>query len=145
MKQLWAPWRMEYILGPKEGGCPLCVPPSEDEGRLVLRRSARSLVMLNKFPYTNGHLLVLPQRHVGRPWQLEREEFDDLQRLLLFSLQTLEGALRPHGMNLGMNLGEVAGAGVDGHLHYHIVPRWSGDHNYMAVIAEVRLINGYLA
>ncbi len=145
MKQLWAPWRMQYILGPREQGCVLCVDPAEDADRLVLHRSRSSLVMLNKFPYTNGHLLVVPVRHVARPWELEESEYLDLNRLLLESMRAVEKTLKPHGMNVGMNLGEVAGAGVDGHLHFHIVPRWSGDHNYMAVLGEVRVVNEHLS
>jgi len=111
---------------------------------LVLVRSQHALVMLNKYPYTNGHLLVLPARHVARIWQLEDEEYQDLCRLLRQTAHNLQQALQPHGMNLGMNIGEVAGAGVDEHLHFHVVPRWSGDHNYMSILGEVRLINEHL-
>lgn len=135
---------MEYIRGPKEAGCIFCFDPSEDEHRFVLKRTPRAFVMLNKFPYTNGHLLVVPVAHVDRPARLAREDLDALHGLLMESIQVLESSLAPDGMNVGMNLGEVAGAGVDDHIHYHIVPRWRGDHNYMAVVGEVRMINQHL-
>jgi ATP adenylyltransferase len=144
MKQLWAPWRMEYIQGPREEACIFCFDSQEDESRFVLKRDPLAFVMLNKYPYTNGHLLVVPNSHVGHPKDLPAEEFAALNRLLLESLCALDRTLKPHGMNVGMNLGQVAGAGVDDHIHFHIVPRWSGDHNYMAVLGEVRMINQHL-
>ena len=144
MKQMWAPWRMQYILGPKEPGCVFCFDPSEDNKRLVLERRDKAFVIMNKYPYTNGHLLVVPTRHVSRPWQLRKGEYAQLCELLRHSCRVVQEALQPHGMNVGMNLGLVAGAGVDDHLHFHIVPRWSGDNNYMAVLGEVRVINEHL-
>ncbi len=135
---------MEYIQGPGEESCIFCFDPQEDEKRFVLKRDPLAFVMLNKYPYTNGHLLVVPNRHVGRPVDLPPEEFAALNELLLESYSALDQVLQPQGMNLGMNLGEVAGAGVDDHIHFHIVPRWSGDHNYMAVLGEVRMINQHL-
>jgi ATP adenylyltransferase len=144
MKQIWAPWRMQYILGPKEDGCVFCFEPTEDSPRHVLKRTPAAMVLMNKFPYTNGHLLVMPVRHVSRPKELTEAEFAEVNSLLLESIEVLDKTLSPHGLNVGMNLGEVAGAGVDDHMHYHIVPRWSGDHNYMAVLGEVRMINQHL-
>jgi len=144
MKQLWAPWRMEYIQGPREESCIFCFDPDLDDSRFVLKRNPLALVMLNKYPYTNGHLLVVPKSHVGHPQDLPPEEFAALNNLLLESICALDRELQPHGMNVGMNLGQVAGAGVDDHIHFHIVPRWSGDHNYMAVLGEVRMINQHL-
>jgi ATP adenylyltransferase len=144
MKQLWAPWRMEYIQGPRQEGCIFCFDPDLDDERYVLKRTGNAFVLLNKYPYTNGHLLVVPARHVGRPQDLPADEFAELNSLLLESLDALDRSLHPHGMNVGMNLGLVAGAGVDDHMHFHIVPRWNGDHNYMAVLGEVRMINQHL-
>ncbi|HUU00518.1 MAG TPA: HIT domain-containing protein [Myxococcota bacterium] len=144
MKQIWAPWRMQYILGPREDGCVFCFDPSVDRSHHVLKRTQWAFVLLNKFPYTNGHLLVVPARHVARPRDLDAEEYHALSDLLLESIAAVEKILAPHGLNVGMNLGQVAGAGVDEHMHYHVVPRWSGDHNYMAVLGEVRMINEHL-
>ena len=144
MKHIWAPWRMSYIKGPKEDECVFCFDPSLDEERHVLRREELAFVLLNKYPYTNGHLLVVPTKHAGHPRDLDRKEYQALTALLLESMTALEKVLAPHGMNVGMNLGKVAGAGVDEHLHFHIVPRWDGDHNYVAVVGEVRVINEHL-
>ncbi|RLB57137.1 MAG: HIT family hydrolase [Deltaproteobacteria bacterium] len=144
MKHLWAPWRTQYILGPREPGCVFCFEPDQDDERHVLVRSSSAFVIMNKYPYSNGHLLVVPRRHVARPWQLPAEEYRQLCSLLLESMQVVQQALQPHGMNVGMNMGQVAGAGVDEHMHFHIVPRWSGDHNYMSVLGEVRVINQHL-
>jgi ATP adenylyltransferase len=144
VKRIWAPWRMRYIKGPKEDECIFCFDPSLDEERHVLRREEFAFVLLNKYPYTNGHLLVVPTKHASHPKDLDDKEYQALTALLLFSMTALEKVLVPHGMNVGMNLGRVAGAGVDEHLHFHIVPRWDGDHNYVAVLGEVRVINEHL-
>ncbi len=144
MKQLWAPWRMSYILDPPPEGCVFCFPAEQDEHRQVLKRTQHAMVMLNKYPYTNGHLLVMPLRHVGRPQDLSPEEFAGWTQLLLESVGKVEKTLGAHGLNVGMNLGKVAGAGVDQHVHFHIVPRWNGDHNFMAVVGEVHMINQHL-
>ncbi len=144
MKQIWAPWRMNYILGPKENSCVFCFDAAEDVSRHVLKRTERAFVLLNKYPYTNGHLLVVPNEHVSRPKDLAAEDFNALTSLLLASIEVVEKTLAPDGLNVGMNLGQVAGAGIDDHMHFHIVPRWSGDHNYMAVLGEVRMINQHL-
>ncbi len=145
MKQIWAPWRMDYILGPKPEGCVFCFDAESDAERLVLRRTETSFVMLNKYPYTNGHLLVIPTRHVSHPRDLPAAEYAAWQALVLQSIEALEESISPQGFNVGMNLGLVAGAGVDDHIHTHIVPRWNGDHNYMAVLGEVRMINQHLS
>jgi ATP adenylyltransferase len=144
MKQIWAPWRMDYILGPKDDGCIFCFDPKEDAIRYVLKRTGRAFVIMNKYPYTNGHLLVVPNVHHSHPGELSPEDYAALNELLLKSIMCLDKAVSPDGMNVGMNLGKVAGAGVADHIHYHIVPRWDGDHNYMAVLGEVRMINQHL-
>jgi ATP adenylyltransferase len=143
MKVLWAPWRMEYILSDQHAaGCIFC--PGEDRGadeaRLILRIGERSLVMMNRFPYINGHLLVAPRRHVPGLDELTPEETLDLMQTIRAGLQTLRLTMHPEGFNVGLNLGRAAGAGVADHLHFHLVPRWSGDTNYMAVLGEIRVI-----
>jgi ATP adenylyltransferase len=144
VKRIWAPWRMSYIKGPKEDECIFCFDPSLDEERYVLRREELTFVLLNKYPYTNGHLLVVPTRHLSHPKDLDEKAYQALTALLLFSMTALEKVLAPHGMNVGMNLGRVAGAGVDEHMHFHIVPRWEGDNSYMPVLGEVRVISEHL-
>jgi ATP adenylyltransferase len=135
---------MSYIKGPKEDECIFCFDPRRDPERYVLRREEQAFVLMNRYPYTNGHLLVVPTRHVAHPRDLDEQEYRALTALLLFSLNALEKVLAPHGMNVGMNLGRVAGAGVDEHMHFHVVPRWEGDSSYMAVLGEVRVINEHL-
>ena len=143
MKVIWAPWRMEYILsGQKESKCIFC--PGDDRGtdaaRLILDVGSRSLVMMNRFPYINGHLLVAPVRHVPDLHSLTEEEALDLLLLVQRSIEALKRTMNPEGFNVGLNLGRVAGAGVEQHLHFHIVPRWDGDTNYMTVLGDVRVI-----
>lgn len=144
LKFIWAPWRMSYIKGPKEDECIFCFDSSRDAERYVLRREESAFVLMNKYPYTNGHLLVVPTRHVPHPRDLDGREYRALTALLLFSMNALDKVLAPQGMNVGMNLGRVAGAGVDEHMHFHVVPRWDGDNSYMPVLAEVRVINEHL-
>jgi len=143
MRVLWAPWRMDYILSEdKEGGCIFC--PGEDrnrdEGRLILYVGSMTMVMMNRFPYINGHLLVAPVRHVPDFEGLSDEEALALLQILRKSIGILKTVMVPEGFNVGLNLGKVAGAGVKEHLHFHIVPRWDGDTNYMTVLGEVRVI-----
>lgn len=143
---LWAPWRMAYIEEEKPQECIFCIQVAEDRWRdsLILTVTAFSLVMLNKFPYNNGHLLVAPQRHTASLEELPAEEFSDLMAVLRQAAVAVNRALRPQGMNLGMNLGKCAGAGVAAHLHWHMVPRWEGDTNFMPVVGEVRVIPQHL-
>ena len=142
MKVLWAPWRMEYILGEdKSPGCIFCPAPAEDlRERLVLFSGRLTRVMMNKYPYINGHLLISPLRHVPGLEDLTSAELLDLMVKLRESLAILQKVMRPDGFNVGLNLGVVAGAGVGSHLHYHVVPRWAGDTNFIPVFAEVRVI-----
>jgi ATP adenylyltransferase len=147
--RLWAPWRMEYIkdsvqVRPKT--CIFCglLAPGDDRTRLVLHRGTRVAVLMNKYPYNNGHLLVMPQAHVGHLDGLDRDAFTELHETVHRAVKALEKALKPHGINLGMNLGLEAGAGIPDHMHYHIVPRWSGDTNFMPVIAETKVISQHL-
>ena len=147
MKRLWAPWRMAYIdQGSKEPGCIFCNKFQERDLReaLVIARTAHSVVMLNKYPYNNGHLLLAPKRHEQNLSNLSREEYSDLNEALRHSVDIVRQALNPGGINLGMNLGRCAGAGIEDHLHWHVVPRWEGDSNFMPVIGETRVMPQHL-
>ena len=147
MKQLWAPWRMAYINDDaKDAGCIFCTLYRQDDQRaaLVLAQTSHSVVMMNKYPYNNGHLLLAPNRHENNPDKLPSEEFIDLNEALRRSIEIVRSAFHPGGINLGMNLGKCAGAGIEDHLHWHIVPRWEGDANFMPVIAETRVMPQHL-
>ncbi len=142
MQVLWAPWRMEYILGKKEEECIFCNAPEEgrDRKRLILYADHRIMVIMNKYPYVNGHLLVSPIRHVPDLSKLTDKELLFLLKGVKLSINILKKVFNPDGFNVGLNIGQVAGAGIEEHLHFHIVPRWNGDTNYMTVLAEVRVI-----
>jgi len=139
MKTMWAPWRMEYILGDKEGGCIFCKALSEQDD-LTLFKGNATMVVMNKYPYINGHLLVAPIRHISALNQLDRDEMGVLLLTVEQSIAILKKIMNPDGFNVGLNLGKVAGAGVEEHLHFHIVPRWFGDTNALTVFADVRVI-----
>ena len=147
MEILWAPWRMAYIGGEPEPGCLFCrvlADPSADADNLVLWREPGALVMLNKFPYNSGHVLIAPVRHTGDFAELHPEEVADLTSALQRAVKLLQQVLTPDGFNLGMNLGKAAGAGIADHLHFHAVPRWNGDTNFMPVLGETKVINEHL-
>ena len=147
MKQLWAPWRMAYINDDaKDTGCIFCTLYRQDDQRaaLVLAQTSHSVVIMNKYPYNNGHLLLAPKRHENNPDKLPSEEFIDLNEALRRSIEIVRSAFHPGGINLGMNLGKCAGAGIEDHLHWHVVPRWEGDANFMPVIAETRVMPQHL-
>jgi len=145
MEKLWAPWRMEYILDSKESGdeCIFCELPRQknDEQNYIVFRSKLSFVMLNKFPYSNGHIMVIPYKHESDYTALDKDTLADIQQLIQKSLIALKNCMEPHGYNVGLNLGRTAGAGIDAHLHYHIVPRWSGDTNFMPIISDTKVIS----
>ena len=144
---LWAPWRMEYLFGHKPDGCFLCEHPKEEtrfRENLVLVVQPHAYVCLNRFPFTTSHLLVAPTRHVDDLANLEPEEYAALTTLLRESTIRLRKAVSCQGMNVGFNLGAASGAGVPGHVHGHVVPRWAGDTNFMAVLADVRVMPEYL-
>ncbi|KAF0218918.1 MAG: histidine triad (HIT) [Geobacteraceae bacterium] len=142
MKRLWAPWRIEYILNEKPPGCIFCVTDEaeKDREKLILHRTPLSFVMLNRYPYTNGHLMVAPFRHTSDMNSLSDGEMLDLFSTLRLCRNVLQETSQPQGFNVGINLGKAAGAGVDEHIHIHIVPRWNGDTNYMSVIADLRVM-----
>ena len=145
MKYLWSPWRLEYILRKKQKGCLFCKKTREkrDARNLILYRSRHAFVMMNRFPYNNGHLMVIPKRHCIDLNQLKDRESQDLFFLLKTSTQVLKKSLHPHGFNIGINLGAVGGAG-ENHVHFHIVPRWTGDTNFMPLLGETKIIPDYL-
>ena len=142
MKTLWAPWRIEYIRSRKPSGCIFCLKDhgTKDRENLVLYRTPFSFVMLNRYPYSNGHLLVASYRHVADLGGLSDEEMLDLFNVVRLSCKILKAAASAEGFNIGMNLGKAAGAGVEEHLHVHIVPRWNGDTNFMSVVADLRVM-----
>ncbi len=146
MKQLWAPWRLEYIQSPRSGGCIFCdaAVGSDDRRTLVVHRGRQSFVIMNLFPYNTGHVMVVPYRHQSRLRELADDEIIELMRSTELSIQAQERAFRPEGFNIGMNLGRAAGAGIDDHLHIHIVPRWVGDTNFMPVLGDVKIIPEHL-
>jgi ATP adenylyltransferase len=143
MDVLWAPWRMTYIIkAVKEKECIFCraVSSSDDEANKVVYRSEHSIVVLNIYPYNTAHVMVAPKRHVPRPDLLSDEEVADLHKTLILTIKAVEKEYNPQGFNIGMNIGRVAGAGVEGHMHIHVVPRWMGDSNFMPVIGETKVI-----
>ena len=143
MERIWAPWRQSYVSNaPLDNSCIFCPNPSEgrDRERLILTRSSYSLMMLNRYPYTGGHLMVAPLRHTGELDDLSDPELLDLMHLLRRGRAVLKRLANPDGFNVGLNLGKAAGAGVEEHLHIHIVPRWNGDSNFMTVVGDVRVI-----
>jgi ATP adenylyltransferase len=147
MDQLWAPWRLAYISKsnpPKEGNeCFICRGLSEtrDRENLIVLRTELAAVVLNRYPYNNGHLLIAPRAHKGRLDELTLAEVVDLQATMTRMVKIIERTMHPEGFNVGLNLGKVAGAGLPGHLHWHVVPRWNGDTNFMPVLADVRVIS----
>jgi ATP adenylyltransferase len=139
---------MEYIGGPPEAGCLFCrvreADLSQDRRNLVVWRAERALVMLNKFPYNSGHLMVAPRAHVASLEQLDDEDALALHGALARSLRVLRRELEPEGFNVGANIGKAAGAGIPDHVHLHVVPRWNGDTNFMPVLAETKVVNEHL-
>ena len=140
---MWAPWRMEYILGEEEEGCVFCKAVEKDRD-LTLYEGQGTMVVMNKFPYINGHLLVAPVQHISSLDWLDKSQMGDLLMMVEKSIGILKQEMKPDGFNVGLNLGKVAGAGVEAHLHFHIVPRWFGDTNALTVFADVRVIPEHL-
>jgi ATP adenylyltransferase len=143
MQTLYTPWRFEYIsVSPSSESCFFCEAATdpEDPERLVVFSTQHHLVLLNRYPYTNGHLMVAPLAHLANPADGEPETVREFWPLVLRAQRALEQAYRPHGFNMGINLGRGGGAGVPGHFHFHVVPRWEGDTNFMSVVGGVRLV-----
>jgi ATP adenylyltransferase len=145
---LWAPWRMEFIQAEKPKGCIFCdfpaAPEASDREHLIVHRGEHAFVILNRFPYNSGHLMVVPRRHTADLGALPPKEWQDLQETLRRSSRVLQAVFRPEGLNVGMNLGRPAGAGIVDHLHWHVVPRWAGDNNFMPVLADIRVMVDHL-
>lgn len=142
MKRIWAPWRMKYILQSRKAGCFLCsiFKSRRDQRHLVLQRGAYCYLLLNRYPYNNGHLMVAPYRHAATLENMRPEEMNEMMQLTSKACKALRKCMRPDGFNLGLNIGTAAGAGLKDHLHLHIVPRWEGDTNFMPVFGEVKII-----
>jgi ATP adenylyltransferase len=146
MEQLWAPWRLSYVTTAKAPApgedCFICrgLAEADDRANLIALRTPASVVVLNRFPYNNGHLLVAPRLHKGRLDELEAAELLEVMETLRRMVVVLDGLMHPDGYNVGLNLGRAAGAGLPGHLHWHVVPRWDGDTNFMPVLADTKVI-----
>ena len=146
MDQLWAPWRLSYVAAPQQpepdDACFICrgLAESNDRQNLIALRTPASVVVLNRFPYNNGHLLVAPLAHKGKLDELDAAELLETQETLRQMVGLLDGLMHPDGYNVGLNLGHAAGAGLPGHLHWHVVPRWHGDTNFMPVLADTKVI-----
>jgi ATP adenylyltransferase len=142
MKHLWSPWRLEYLIEPKTEGCIFCHAAESDHDRenLVLLRGERAFVILNRFPYNNGHFMVVPYSHVPSLEDLDEPVLTEMMLLLNRGLGALRAIMSPDGFNVGANLGQVAGAGIEDHVHLHAVPRWAGDTNFMPVVGEMRVV-----
>jgi ATP adenylyltransferase len=144
-QRIWAPWRLPYVKDASkdsESGCIFCTKPAEDddEANLIVHRGARCFVILNLFPYTNGHLMVAPFDHLATLQELDSGTLAELMALAQRAMTILDRSYRPHGYNVGFNQGRVAGAGFEAHIHMHVVPRWAGDTNYMPVLADTRVM-----
>lgn len=141
---LWAPWRMEYIENAdKAEGCIFCDKPREgnDRKNLIVFRGKTGFIIMNRYPYNNGHLMAVPYRHTSELASLLDEEKVELFNFLEFSQKVLDEVMRPHGFNIGMNMGRIAGAGIEDHIHFHIVPRWNGDTNFMPIVGHAKVIS----
>ncbi len=146
MENLWAPWRIDYILSKKPPGCIFCDKPAlnKDEENLILYRGKYNFIIMNAFPYNNGHMMVVPYRHTASLSGWSPEEQKELMDLADMAVNLLKKLMKPDGFNLGINMGLVAGAGVADHIHLHVVPRWNGDTNFMPVLADTRVISEHL-
>lgn len=141
---LFAPWRADFVLGEKEEGCPLCnvlTAKKDSVENLVLHRAGQCFVLMNKFPYNSGHLMVCPKRHVAQFEELTSQESSELIELAQRSVLIMKRVLKPHSFNLGMNIGSGSGAGIPEHIHMHLVPRWHGDTNFMAVVGKTKVVS----
>ncbi len=144
MKTLWAPWRMAYILSEKDQGCIFCEYPkqgvSKDRNNFILYRSTHNFVIMNRYPYNNGHLMVAPYIHTPSLDELADEVLLDFMKVTQHAINSLNKVMMPEGFNIGINIGRIAGAGMESHVHLHMVPRWAGDTSFMTVLDEVRVI-----
>lgn len=146
MENLWAPWRIEYILSKKSPGCIFCDKPREnnDQENLILYRGKHHFIIMNAYPYNNGHMMIVPYRHTSTLADWSSEEQKEFMELADLAVNLLKIAMKPDGFNLGINMGQVAGAGIADHIHLHVVPRWNGDTNFMPVLSDTRVISEHL-
>lgn len=142
MDRLWAPWRLEYIHSPKNDHCIFCLKQdhADDQERLVVMRGERAYVIMNRYPYSSGHLMISPYRHLSDTTELDNDEVLEIHQLLVKCQAVLRDVCEAQGFNIGWNIGKASGAGVADHIHMHIVPRWAGDSNFMPVLSETRVI-----
>jgi len=142
MQHMWAPWRMAYLTAHPCDGCVFCrkVAEHDDDANLIVARRELCFITMNLYPYNNGHLMVVPYRHVASIEELSAEELLDLMATVNLAVAALRNSMSPGGFNIGINLGKAAGAGIDTHVHVHVVPRWAGDTNFMPVVADVRVV-----
>lgn len=144
MDKLWAPWRSKYIYLRNIKGCIFCKNPKDTADKnssYIIEKTKYSVSMLNIYPYNNGHIMVFPKRHVKDIEKLTKDEYIDLMELVISSKVLLDKVLKPHGYNIGINVGEVGGAGFKNHLHFHVVPRWTGDTNFMPILAGTKIVS----
>ncbi len=143
MQNLWAPWRSKFVLGKKEHGCIFCtrLRQRKDKSNLILYRGKRCFIIMNRFPYNAGHLMVAPIRHIGELEKLNQAEMLELLQLSQLCIRLLKKELKPQSFNVGMNLGKISGAGIADHLHIHIVPRWEGDTNFMPILGKTKVVS----
>lgn len=143
MEQIWAPWRMKYILMDKSKGCFLCENSKQDNDAVsyILYRGSKNFVIMNLYPYNPGHLMIAPCRHVASLEEMTKEELHEHSEIVSRSIKVLRQAFNPQGFNIGVNIGKVAGVGLEGHVHTHIVPRWQGDTNFMPVISDTMVVS----
>ncbi|MBT3732973.1 MAG: HIT domain-containing protein [Candidatus Marinimicrobia bacterium] len=141
MEKLWAPWRMDYVRSPKEKGCVFCTKPAKDEDQdsLILARGKNVFVLMNLYPYNNAHLLVVPYRHVNNTQKLSHEILSEMMWFVDRSMRILKEKVSAEGFNFGANIGSAGGAGIEEHIHFHVVPRWTGDTNFMPVLGETKV------
>ncbi len=142
MKRLWAPWRSEYIKAPTRGGCIFCAAQKTRNHKksLVIKVTGQSIIMLNKYPYNSAHCLIAPKRHIADIEDLTADETTDIFNCLRQAVSSIKKAYRAQGFNIGFNMGRAAGAGIEDHIHMHVVPRWQGDSNFMPVIADTKVM-----
>jgi ATP adenylyltransferase len=145
VKQLWAPWRSNYIKNNKNKieGCIFCLKEKESDYRkeLILKKGVNSFVIMNLYPYNPGHIMIAPYKHTGNLEDIDNESFLEMKKFIDLSIKALKNSMEPHGFNIGFNIGRAAGAGVEDHIHLHIVPRWNGDTNFVPVLSETRVIS----
>jgi len=143
MQNLWAPWRSQFVLNKKEHGCIFCkrLKQKEDRKNVIIHRGEKCFIIMNRFPYNSGHLMVAPIRHIGELEKLTKAEMLELMELQQLCIKLLRKELKPQGFNTGMNLGKVAGAGIANHIHIHVVPRWKGDTNFMPILGKTKIVS----